>query len=115
MQRTQTQTQGDAIANTVADGTAATTVARQNAPEGYMWVDPNNPAAGVRKLPGYSPLQQGVSGAIRKDAIQAFSDADALERAADEIERLYSEGPGSTQGIWGPARLLPDRCKQDIR
>lgn len=107
IRRTQVQTQGDAIANQIAGGTAATTVARQNAPEGYMWVDPNNPASGVRKLPGYSPLQQGVSGAIRKDAIQAFSDADALERAADEIEQLYRTGPGATKGIAGVQDYLP--------
>lgn len=59
VQRTHTQTQGDAIANTVAGGTASTTIARQNAPEGYIWIDPNNPNAGVRPIPGYASPKKG--------------------------------------------------------
>lgn len=43
----------------------------------------------------------------RGEAIQAFKDADALERAADEIEQLYRTGPGATSGLAGLQDYLP--------
>jgi hypothetical protein len=45
--------------------------------------------------------------AARSEALQAYNDADALERAANEIERLYQSGPGATSGIYGLQDYLP--------
>lgn len=49
----------------------------------------------------------GVTAKVRADAIQAYSDAGALERAANEIEALYKTGPGATKGVQGLADYLP--------
>lgn len=96
-------TAGAQIAKAGADATGAQRNAQTaGLPEGFMW---NAAGTEAIPIPGYS--RQGITAPIRKDAIQAFSDADALDRAADEIEQLYRSGPGATKGISGLQDYLP--------
>lgn len=96
-------TVGATIAKTEADATSATRTAQTaGLPEGFMW-GPDGKTA--MPIPGYS--RQGLSPEIRSQAIQVFSDADALERTADELERLYKAGPGATKGVYGIQDYLP--------
>lgn len=82
--------------------TATRTAQTAGLPEGFMWGPDGQTAV---PIPGYS--RQGLSPEIRAQAIQAYGDAASLEHAADEIERLYRAGPGSTQGIAGIRDYLP--------
>lgn len=91
------------ITSANADATAKTRTAQTaGLPEGFMWGPDGRTAV---PIPGYS--RQGLSPEIRSQAIQTFADADALERAADEIERLYKTGPGATSGLAGIQDYLP--------
>lgn len=86
-----------------ADATAKTRTAQTaGLPEGFMWGPDGSTAV---PIPGYT--RQGLSPEVRQAAIQAYTDAGALERAADEIERLYRSGPGATQGVWGIQDYFP--------
>jgi hypothetical protein len=82
--------------------TATRTAQTAGLPEGFMWGPDGKTAV---PIPGYS--RQGLSPEIRSQAIQAFSDADALERAADEIMELYRTGPGATNGLSGIQDYFP--------
>ena len=91
-----------------ADATIKTrTSSTAGLPEGFMWDGSGQRAV---PIPGYT--RQGLSPEIRSQAIQVYTDAGALERAADEIERLYNEGPGATKGIWGLQDYLPNETNK---
>lgn len=96
-------TVGAQITSANADATAKTRTAQTaGLPEGFMWGADGRTAV---PIPGYT--RQGLSPEIRSQAIQVFKDADALERAADEIEKLYRAGPGATKGIYSVQDYLP--------
>lgn len=82
--------------------TAARTSQTAGLPEGFMWGPDGRTAV---PIPGYS--RQGLSPEIRSQAIQTYQDAAALERAADELVRLYEAGPGATSGLQGLQDYLP--------
>lgn len=80
--------------------------ATEGAPKGFAWVDPNNPSAGVYPIQGLPKearegAAQGLTPQIRADAIQAYKDAEAIDRQIEVLERLYDQGPGSTSGVMG--------------
>lgn len=103
-----TATQAAQISSAQSDAvTKSRTSQTAGLPEGWMWDASGRNAV---PIPGYS--RQGISPEIRRDAIQAFSDADALERAATELEQLYKNGPGSTKGIAGLQDYLPTAANQ---
>ncbi len=91
---------GQVIDNTVASGTAPTTIQTNQAPSGFMWVDPSNPQAGVRPIPGYTPEGKSV------DPMK-LAQFRALEEQIARVEDLYRSGPGSTKGVSGLADYLP--------
>ena len=96
-------TVGAQITSANADATAKTRTAQTaGLPEGFMWGADGRTAV---PIPGYT--RQGLSPEIRSQAIQAYSDADALERAADQLEQLYRQGPGATHGLRGLQDYLP--------
>jgi hypothetical protein len=94
---------GSQITSAAAD---ATTKTRQSQtaglPEGFMWGPDGQTAV---PIPGYT--RQGLSPEVRSNAIQAYTDAAALERAAAEIERRYLEGPATTSGLASVQDYLP--------
>ena len=107
IERTQVQTQGDAIANTVAGGTAPTTIARQNAPEGYMWIDPSQPELGVRKLPGYAEKSAAQTAADLKDEGQQRK-AQVVRSMMGEVQKLYEaniQGQPASR-LWGATERI---------
>lgn len=100
VQRTQTQTQGDRIANNVAGGTASTTIARQNAPEGYIWIDPNDPNAGVRQIPGYvSPSDKKGDKANSDKVIAAQRILEMLDGEGGVAEQFSDNFAGSSSPL----------------
>lgn len=95
------------IAAQIAAAEAEATIKQRQAqtaglPEGQQW---NPDGSGIATIPGYT--RQGLSPEVRQNAIQAYTDADALDRAADEIEQRFREGPGATSGIRGLQDYLP--------
>lgn len=106
--RTRTQTQGDAIGNTVAAGTAPTTIRTNEAPAGYMWIDPSNPSAGVLPIPGYTaPNQQQEP--VPQEKLAALL---ALEKQIARVSQLYKDGPGRTKGVAGIQDYLPTAANE---
>lgn len=101
VERTQAQTQGDAISNQVAAGTAPTTIQTNQAPAGYIWIDPNDPEKGVRPIPGYESQQ-----AEQIDP-QKLGNMRSLQQLLTRLQGLYALGPGSTEGVAGVADYLP--------
>lgn len=96
VRRTQTQA-------AVESGTAPTTIQTNQAPEGYMWVDPTNPSAGVVRIPGYTPKSAEVK-PVEPMKLAQFK---ALEDQIARVEELYKAGPGSTKGVLGIQDYLP--------
>lgn len=91
------------ITSANADATAKTrTASTAGLPEGFMWSPDGKTAV---PIPGYT--RQGLSPEVRSAAMQAFTDADALERNADLIEQRFNEGPGATSGIRGAWDFFP--------
>lgn len=113
---TQTTTAGNVISNQITAATApstiskagsdATTAARQAStaglPEGFMWSPDGQNAI---PIPGYT--RQGLSPEIRKGALDAFSDADAIDKVVTDLRAQYNKGPGATSGVAGLRDFLP--------
>lgn len=93
-----------------ADATSKTRTAQTaGLPEGFMWGPDGKTAV---PIPGYS--RQGISPEIRSQAIQAFNDAVAIERAADQIEEMFKAGPGQTSGPRGIQDYFPTAANQRL-
>lgn len=96
-------TQGDQVRRTAAETVSAE---RQSStaglPEGFRWS-----ADGTRAepIPGYS--RQGITPEVRQSAIQAFTDAAAIDAVVADLRSLYEQGPGSTSGPRGVQDYLP--------
>lgn len=101
---------GQNIRNTVESATAPTTIQTNQAPEGTIWIDPNDPSKGVRKIPGYE--SQRMTPQLRADAIQAYNDARAIAETVDNLRQQYYGGPGSTKGLAGLGDYLPTATNQ---
>lgn len=97
--------QGQGITNTVNAGTARTTIQTNQAPEGTMWRDPNNPSAGVVRIPGYE--EKRVTPELRAAALQGFKDAESIAATVEMLRQQYYAGPGQTKGIYGLGDYFP--------
>ena len=82
---------------------------------GFMWVDPNNPAAGQVPIPttaSPTPVRPEITSASYADAVQGFTAARALTNVISDLKRLYREGPGSTSGVRGLQDYLPTEANE---
>lgn len=91
------------VRTNVEERTAPAEVATATLPPGYMWVDPSNPGAGVRLIPGYEPQTEKEKGV---DPLK-LSQFRALEQQIARVEELYNAGPGSTKGVAGFQDYIP--------
>lgn len=73
--------------------TLPTTVQTNQAPEGYMWVDPNDPSKGVTAIPGFKKTDKSGSVAERKATIKAA--LKALQRVRELAEERLAIGSAS--------------------
>lgn len=73
--------------------TLPTTVQTNQAPEGYMWVDPNDPSKGVTAIPGFKKTDKSGSVAERKATIKTA--LKALQRVRELAEERLAIGSAS--------------------
>lgn len=80
---------------------------KPNLPVGFE-MNPDGSAQRIRGLP-VADTASGpkISAKVREDAIQAHTDAAALEALADKLEGQFKAGPGATSGIAGLQDYLP--------
>jgi hypothetical protein len=86
----------------VAEGTAPTTIQTNQAPAGYMWVNPSNPREGVVPIPGFTPQNTNAPEPMKLTQFRALEDQIA------RVEQLYRQGPGATTGIRSLADYVPE-------
>jgi hypothetical protein len=91
----------------VTEGTAPTTIQTNQAPDGFMWVNPNDPTQGVVPIPGYVPPGEQTTAAQRDDVRDRVSRLNQLIRQINRVEDLYNAGPGKTKGVSGVLDYLP--------
>jgi hypothetical protein len=89
---------GVADAN-VAEQTAPTTVQTNQAPDGYMWVDPRDPEKGVKAIPGYTKTDK--TGGAEKRGERLRASLEALQKARVMAQKTLAIGSASEflQGV----------------
>ena len=83
---------GQAITNSVNAGTARTTIQTNQAPSGFMWVDPNDPAKGVMPIPGYTPEGEGGTSDKAIAAKRILQMLDGEDGIVSQYERDFAGG-----------------------
>lgn len=79
---------------TVAEGTAPTTIVRNEAPPGFMWKNPNDPNQGVDPIPGFTPLEDPAKKAAREKRANRAGQTvlRAVTRAREELDDMFFDG-----------------------
>lgn len=107
VQNKQADAVGKAIDNQVASGTAPTTIQTNQAPAGFIWVDPSDPTKGVKRIPGYTPEVQQQSAASIEEKRGRLSRLNQLIGQINRVQTLYDESIGKTKGVRGIADSFP--------
>jgi hypothetical protein len=79
---------------TVAEGTAPTTIVRNEAPPGFMWVNPNDPSQGVRPIPGFTQPEDPTKKKARETRANRAGQTvlRAVTRAREELDNIFFDG-----------------------